>query len=360
MKGAVKVSKEDIIKKYCFWDIETEEQLIKAIANVSMMIASSYSYETYLKYSNKILLFDDFIDIILPTLKDDLGECFLGEIFRCAYEVYNINSPREVLKLSKERFNYILEEYNTVVIDNFAEAISYLEDIEDMLVLPEKWFSQGIYKALGEFLKTFNCERTKYKKRVAFKNNGEFTNEQIIELGKKLNGVSLSTKFDFFPTPDELVEKVQYYAEIKDTDVILEPSAGTGSLLKNLNNKDIDCVEMNDILSEILKSKGYNVYNMDFETFTTDKKYDKIIMNPPFGKRLDAKHIIKAFEFLKEGGILVAIHSSGICNATDKNSKAFQNLCDKHLFRQEHIDSGMFKNSGKGTMVSTTVSVLTK
>lgn len=350
----------EIIKKHALYKIETEKDLLTEIVDIAMMIVSSNGYETYKFYSDKILLLDDVIKDILPLLKDDIEYCFLGGLMDCAYEVYGVNTPEEVFKICKPYFNLHFEECGVEVVDTFADAISYLENIDNMLVLPEKWFSQGIYKALGEFLKTFGCERTKYKKRVAFKNNGEFLNEQIIEIGKKLNGVSLSTKFDFFPTPHELVEKVQNFAEIKDTDTILEPSAGTGSLLKGLSNKNIDCVEMSDILFEILKSKGYNVYNMDFADFTTDKKYDKIIMNPPFGKRLDAKHIVKAFDFLKEGGLLVAIHSTGINTATDKSSKAFQELVKKYSINQEHVDSGMFKNSGKGTMVATTITVLLK
>ena len=54
-------------------------------------------------------------------------------------------------------------------------------------------------------------------------------------------------------------------------------------------------------------------------------------MNPPFGKRLDAKHIVKAFEEgLKEGGTLVAISSQAIFTATDKASKKFQEIVAKY------------------------------
>ena len=230
------------------------------------------------------------------------------------------------------------------------------------LLLPEKWCSPKLYKQVGEFLKTFDCNRVKVKKRVGYKNNGEFTCEQIIHIGKKLNGVSLSEKFDFYPTPKELVERVQELAEIEDnTQTILEPSAGTGSLIDGLNKSNTTCVEINEVLATILEEKGYNVYNCAFEDFDEDVKYDRIIMNPPFGKRMDAKHIVKAFnQYLKEGGILVAIHSSGIVSTTDKHSKEFQKLYSEYGVVQESYTNNEFKNSGKGTNINTTISKFRK
>jgi len=56
--------------------------------------------------------------------------------------------------------------------------------------------------------------------------------------------------------------------------------------------------------------------NMDFLDMTDEWKFSKIIMNPPFSKSQDAKHIVKAYSLLAEGGTLVSIASSTIRTRT--------------------------------------------
>ena len=358
------VETKKTIASYGFYDegnIETQEQLINAIVRVSMMVATSYQ-DFYNKINNKILFIDDFIDALVIPCKEDMeGDYFLHNLLEAAKEIFNVLNYREVFYLCKERFNYFLEEENSQLVFTISDAFNLLEVNNNMLILPEKWFSDKIYKQIEEFLKTFECERIKYKKRVAYKNNGDFTLEQIINIGKSLNGVSLSTKFDFFPTPEELAQTVRDLAEIQDNDTILEPSAGTGSLLKGLNKNKIQCIEKNPILAEILKTKGFKVCNKAFEDVKSNTKFTRIIMNPPFSNRLDAQHILNAFNnYLDNNGILVAIHSTGIVKATDKNSKQFQELYKKYGVEQIKIPSGMFKNSGKGTNIETIVTKLRK
>lgn len=354
---------EDIIKSYGFHAAQTLNKLLVETADMFYLIYSSY-VDVYKKVSDKIWVYDEIIPDILEICKEDLNDdyFYLYNLVKCVKECYDISNNTDVLLLLQPQMQRALEEWGCVFVQSVADVINILEVIDDKLVLPEKWCSPKLYKQVGEFLKTFGCERCKVKKRVGYQNKGEFTNEQIIHIGKQLNGVSLSEKFDFYPTPDELVERVQELANIKDKETILEPSVGTGSLLKNLNKTYICCVEINEVLATILQEKGYNVYNCAFEDFVfTDAKYDKIIMNPPFGKRLDAKHIVRAFnEFLKDGGTLVAIHSSSIKGTTDKYSKEFQKLYDRYGVLQEDYTNNEFKNSGKGTNVATTISKFVK
>lgn len=345
---------------YSYGAVETEEQLKKAVA-LSVMEVCTSDYEFYNKISNKILYIDDFVEACIPCLKSDITEKSNVYIFlNCAKDFYNLPNLKSVLyKIYKELGEYI-EEDETRLLYTVSDVFEITEQIDNMLVLPEKWLSPDLYKKIGEFLKTFDFERTKYKKRVAYKNMGEFTLDEVVKIGKNLNGVSLSEKFDFYPTPQEVVNIVQEMAEIKKDDKILEPSAGTGSLLKNLDCKKIQCIELNPILTRILKSKGYNVINEDFEKVKTSDKYDKIIMNPPFGSRMDAKHIVKAFELLENDGCLVAVHSSGILTATDKHSKSFQTLFNQYGIERRKIEAGAFKNSGKGTNITTYISKFIK
>jgi len=65
---------------------------------------------------------------------------------------------------------------------------------------------------------------------------------------------------------------------------VLEPSAGKGDMVDILNKHgitNIDCIEICHSLKKILELKGCNLVGSDFLEFN-DKKYDRIIMNPPF------------------------------------------------------------------------------
>lgn len=350
-----------IVNKYGFFTpFKNEEELKEEIFDISWLIYSS-DVKNYQDTINKIYVFEELIDKMIPFLKDDLDGCYLSGLVDCAKEVFNVSTVKEVLLLCAKYFKRYLDENNIIIIEDISDAISMLEEQEEYLVLPEVWLSPNCYKKICQFLKTFSFEPTKIKNRKAFKNCGEFSITQVKDVGIKLNGVSLSEVFDFYPTPVELVELVQDLAEVRSTDTILEPSAGTGNLITGYNTNNITCVELSPILAEVLINKGYNVNNMSFEDYAINNsvKFDRIIMNPPFGKRLDAKHIDLAFNMLKNDGILIAISSTGIKNATDKASKKYQDLYEKYGVFQE-IYKGMFKNSGKGTSIDVMVTKLIK
>lgn len=341
----------------------TEKEIKKEIAEFSEMVFSSY-YEIIAPLKNKTWTVEEFFEKIYPSIKIDIEEegMYFHGIIKQAKALFHTDSTLEVYRHCSEELNELLQEYhNITIISDFKEIFSLLEIKENKILFPEKWFSPGIYKQITEFLKTFNCERCKVKKQTGFINKGEFTNEQILQIGRDLQGVSLSTKFDFFPTPKELVQKVQQLGEIKADSVILEPSAGIGGLVAGLPKENIQCVELNPVLSSILRNKGFAVHNGPFESFESSGKFDRILMNPPFSKRLDAKHIRIAFDkYLADGGILVAIHSAGINTAQDKGSKYFQELYRKYGEDQIKIPAGAFKDSGKGTNIETIITKLRK
>lgn len=342
--------------------IRTEEQLLKKIWYMVRMISSSYD-EFYKLTSNKTMLAEEYIKYCIPYIQDDLtGEYHLNALIKTARKQFNCTIDEAIIKSFKYVWKDSLAEEGTYIISDISEGIGMLEIIDGMLVYPERWFSPIVYKKISELLKTFDFERIKYKGRVAYKSYGEFTAENVLETAKQLNGVSLSDKFDFYPTPQIIVDKVQSLAKLdEEYELILEPSAGTGSLIKGLDKDKVVCIELNNVLFTILANKEYKALNIPFEEFEINDYADRIIMNPPFGKRMDAKHIIKAFkEHLKEGGVLVAIHSSGIVTATDKASLEFQELFRRYGTYQEKVDSGAFKDSGKGTMVETYITRLEK
>lgn len=115
----------------------------------------------------------------------------------------------------------------------------------------------------------------------------------------------------FYPTPPSVAERVISLCEIRDTDIVLEPSAGRGALIKPIRHREnVIAVEIDEGLSQELQADGFTTINMSFEDAVANNKVplvDRIVMNPPFSGQRDIKHILMAYELLKPNGVLVAI-----------------------------------------------------
>ena len=116
----------------------------------------------------------------------------------------------------------------------------------------------------------------------------------------------------FFPTPPDLAAEVVREAQIESSHRVLEPSAGIGSLAEACPNPgNVDCVETWASLQGILDKKQFAVIAGDFLEQDPSPIYDRVVMNPPFEKGAAAKHVQHAYEFLADGGRLVAIVPNG-------------------------------------------------
>jgi 16S rRNA G1207 methylase RsmC len=103
-------------------------------------------------------------------------------------------------------------------------------------------------------------------------------------------------------------------ADIQPGQRVLEPSAGTGSLLKVLPDTPTVAVEINGQLAEALQRRfsGVSIHHADFLTLNGELgEFDRVVMNPPFAHGSDLEHIRHAFAKLKPGGRLVAICANG-------------------------------------------------
>lgn len=130
----------------------------------------------------------------------------------------------------------------------------------------------------------------------------------------------------FFPTPESLAVRMVEAADIMAGDRVLEPSAGKGDLALQvkMHGAGVECFEVVPRLCEILRAKGLDAECCDFLDFHPSEIYDAVVMNPPFEKGQDIDHIRHAFRFLREGGRLVAIVSSGAMTRSDRKAVEFQ------------------------------------
>ncbi|AII17192.1 putative N6 adenine-specific DNA methyltransferase [Aureococcus anophagefferens virus] len=116
------------------------------------------------------------------------------------------------------------------------------------------------------------------------------------------------TKCDIF-TPD-IISKIMI-SKLKHNGNILEPSVGTGALLKNINLDNYDAVDVYELKKEYLNNiqdhQKIKKFNTDFLKKHIDTTmYDNIIMNPPYIKTqdlsVDYRHFLKMnFEVLNKG-----------------------------------------------------------
>ena len=216
----------------------------------------------------------------------------------------------------------------------------YLGDVMvgDIIFDPDRQYAQGDYQA-----NVFDCEnpsvygwnerRTReqgqynslYAAKVGMLEKAkDYVKYLRSENARKAPAVYLpSGDYQFYPTPSVLAGKLIEGVKINAVKTVLEPSAGKGDLLECVLQRkkthrygreyyrsknavlDIDCIEIDPNLQAILHAKGFRVVHDDFLTFATQKRYDLIVMNPPFSE--GDLHLIHAIELCENGGQIACI-----------------------------------------------------
>lgn len=193
-----------------------------------------------------------------------------------------------------------------------------------------------------------------------------------------IKGIDLAkrkVKYQFFGTPAKVASYILSFLpsrynenrtgtlKIRDTDKILEPSAGQGSIINAIHeynpNVIVDCFEMMEENREILKTlPNVRILGDDFLKSDTGLEYDIIVANPPFANNQDIDHVVRMLEHLKVGGTLISIMSPHWVNASDLKSRAFRYMINHTMSEAHYLPKGVFKESG--TDVVTTFVVLNK
>lgn len=210
------------------------------------------------------------------------------------------------------------------------------------------------YTSINEVLETIGLKWNRKEKAHIF--DGEMLEDaiaDIIESGECETIKETIKKFQFFPTPRDVAEFLVELAELKETDTILEPSAGEWHIAELIKSDKLTTIELDFSKCEILTKKGFTPINSDFLTFKWEW-WDKIIMNPPFSKSQDVKHILHAYSMLDEGGILVSVASSSI---TTRQGSLYDEL---RSLNPEIIELPAESFRESGTLVNTVIVKLTK
>lgn len=134
--------------------------------------------------------------------------------------------------------------------------------------------------------------------------------------------------FGEFFSSQEVADRVIDMAAIRAGHLVLEPSAGSGALADAAKAKGatVHCIEVQSHWAAALRGKGYDTRAGDFLQQSPVPQYDRVVMNPPFDRGRDCDHVLHAYQFLKPGGMLVAVMSARAEFATDGRRKALHDL----------------------------------
>ena len=180
----------------------------------------------------------------------------------------------------------------------------------------------------------------------------------------KLAELERSVKFadipGFFPTPPELIARMMDEAECTHGMTALEPSAGKGDILAALQAAGCNAVgfEINHTLANICKEKGLRCETEDFLSVNPWPGIQRIVMNPPFEQHQDAKHVRRAYDWLRRDGRIVAIVGNG-CMFVDR-CQWFRDWLTEVGAIIKPLPEGSFKNAFNPTGVSVTMLVIDK
>lgn len=193
---------------------------------------------------------------------------------------------------------------------------------------------------------------------------------ELVRLAKETGEITDPKVAELFETPLALgalaVERLEVGADMR----VLEPSAGRGALVRALLKAQpdlrIECIEAlreNVAFLEggkgprpMLKGGFVNVLRADFLNVTPwdaepGAGFDRVLMNPPFSKRKDIFHVGHALDFLRPGGVLVAIMSAGVKYRDDKLGREFRAFVETH--QGEIWDNPPNSFAESGTSVNT-------
>lgn len=216
---------------------------------------------------------------------------------------------------------------------------------ESKLVLPEQ-LDRATYEAVN---KVITLAGGKWNRSAGAH---LFSGDPRIKLGLALQtGVAVDEKklFQFFPAPPALAARVVQRAHVSGC-TVLEPSAGQGALARECSRSGgkLAMIEFNPEHQPALSRLDGVLHIGDFLSVTPttapagfNARFDRIVMNPPFAKKQDLKHVAHAVKhWLKPGGRLVAIMFP------HTEDEVVEYVGERCSFTTEEIEAGAFKESG--------------
>jgi predicted RNA methylase len=163
--------------------------------------------------------------------------------------------------------------------------------------------------------------------------------------------INYQQEYQFFATPEAQAIDICMQAGPLNGKRVLEPSAGDGAIAKvarGMGAKEVVTIEAWNVNAIKLRAAGFDPIERDFLSVTPAELglFDAIVANPPFTKNQDIDHVMHMFKFLKSGGSLSVIMSTGWQSSTQRKHAEFKTFLATQNVSATQIDAGTFSESG--------------
>jgi predicted RNA methylase len=251
-------------------------------------------------------------------------------------------------------------------VDASVVAVLSNAEISGNQVLLSAALDRKLYVATDRVLNAAGGRWSRSHKAHVFDGDPTDILEQVILTGQ----ITSHQDVGFFESPPPIVGRVLELAQIEPGMLVLEPSAGRGNIAVAAANAGaiVHCFELLPRNAELLASRmvpvarGYSVNVGDFLAVSPDTPnfggnlFDRVVMNPPFSRQADIRHVLHAFRFLRAGGRLVSVMSASVQFRENRLTTDFRKFVSDHKGRIESTPQGSFAVSG--TLVNTVIVTL--
>lgn len=186
-----------------------------------------------------------------------------------------------------------------------------------LFFLPAGKLERKLYEACNKALEAAGGKWNKKLQAHLYDHDPRAELGLILETGKADNR---QQRLQFFPTPPAIAARMAELAGLippADGFTVLEPSAGSGALLRELQGLRLGAlvaIEKDPGMAGSLADQFPQaaVECADFLEWDADgQRFDRILMNPPFERGDDIRHIYRALRLLKPGGVCAALCCAG-------------------------------------------------
>lgn len=207
---------------------------------------------------------------------------------------------------------------HTVIInDTVRDILSRATTTGNALYLPPQQLDPKIYKMVNAALEAAGGKWKSGKTRAhLFQEDAGPILASMLDKGEvKDEAKALKAERQAFYTPEKIADNVASWADVEGHDV-LEPSAGGGALATACIKHGATQVFCIEIHKPAVFALQHPCIEADFLKVTPqtgihpeyNRRFSRIVMNPPFTRKSDAKHVFHAYKhWLAHRGILTAI-----------------------------------------------------
>ena len=240
-------------------------------------------------------------------------------------------------------------------VDNAVLAVLSVAATEGNQLFLTGQLDRKLYEKTNKVLEASGGKWNRKAKAHVFESDAADRIDQIIVSGE----VEIpKDEFNYFPTPPDVVDRLIQIGEIEPGMQCLEPSAGRGAIAVAMHRAGafvhmFELMAANHQALVELGLVGAVVTKADFLLVTPNPVFDRVVMNPPFAKQADIKHVLHALKFLRPDGLLVSVMAAGVTFRDNKLTQDFMALVRSRGGDIEALPDGAFKASG--TMVNTVI-----